>query len=90
LTIEILEAAMTRPTAAGTPSLPKRNGPRGMLPPTWVSRSVKVAYVDAHGFGQESTAALLDWCAMGPVLNLAGERTVLSWDCLRSLTLIND
>jgi hypothetical protein len=83
-------AIYTVPQTNGDAPLPKRNGPRGMLPPTWVSRSVKVAYVDAHGFGQESTAALLDWCSMGPVLNLAGERTVLSWDCLRAVTLIND
>jgi len=27
---------------------------------------------------------------MGPVLNLAGERTVLAWESLRSVTLIND
>ncbi len=88
---EITDGAIyTVPQTNGEAPLAKRNGPRGMLPPTWVSRSVKVAYVDAYGGGQESTAALLDWCSMGPVLNLAGERTVLAWESLRSVTLIND
>ncbi len=85
------EAAIyTVPQTNGEAPLPKRSGARTMLPSTWIERSVRVAYVDAYGFGQESTAALLDWCSMGVVLNLAGERTVLAWDCLRSVTLIND
>ncbi len=42
---EILEA-MTRPDVNGTPSLPKRNGPRGLLPSTWLERTLKVAYTD--------------------------------------------
>ena len=86
---EILEA-MTAPTANGEAPLPKRVGARTMLPGSWVSRSVKVAYVDAYGGGQETTAALLDWCSMGPVFSLSGEKTVLAWDSLRSVTLIND
>jgi hypothetical protein len=61
-----------------------------MLPGSWVSRTVKVSYVDAFGDAQEASSALLDWCAMGPILNRAGERTVLAWDSLRSVTLVND
>jgi len=60
-----------------------------MLPGSWVSRSVRVAYVDAYGSGQETTAALLDWCSMSPVFSLSGKKTLLAWDSLRSLTLIN-
>ena len=83
-------AIYTVPQSNGEAPLPKRNAPRGMLPAMWVSRSVRVAYVDAYGTGQESTAALLDWCSLGPVFNLAGERAVLSWDSVRSIVLIND
>jgi hypothetical protein len=90
LTIEILEAAMTRPTAAGTPALPKRNGPKGLLPGTWVERTLRVAYVDCHGTGRETSGVLLDVYPFGPVLNLSGEKTALSWDALKSVTLIND
>jgi hypothetical protein len=87
---EVLQAAMTPPTSNGDAPLPKRVGARTMLPGSWVSRSVRVAYVDAHGGGRETTGALLDWCSMGPVFSLSGEKTVLAWDSLRSVTLIND
>jgi hypothetical protein len=35
---------MTAPDKNGTPTLPKRNGARGLLPSTWLNRSVKVSY----------------------------------------------
>jgi len=89
LTIEILEA-MTRPDVNGTPALPKRTGPKGLLPGTWAERTLRVAYVDCHGAGRETTGTLLDVYPFGPVLNLSGEKTALSWDCLRAVTLVND
>jgi hypothetical protein len=46
--------------------------------------------VDCYGDGQEATAALLDLYPFGVVVNLSGERTALSWDALRSVTLVND
>jgi hypothetical protein len=76
LTTEIL-AAMTRPQN-GQPSLPKRAGPKGLLPSTWLERTLRMSYIEADGSGVESTGTLLDWHAFGPVLNLAGERTALS------------
>ncbi len=81
---------MTRPDVNGTPALPKRNGPRGLLPSTWVDRTVRAAYVDCRGAGQETSGTLLDVYPFGPVLSLSGEKTALSWDCLRAITLIND
>ncbi len=86
---EILQA-MTAPDVNGAPAVPKRNGARSMLPSTWIARSVRVSYVDVHGEGMESTGTLLDWCALGVILNLAGQRTVLAWDSLRAVVLIND
>jgi hypothetical protein len=50
---EILEA-MTRPDSNGTPALPKRAGPKGLLPSTWLERTLKVAYTDCYGSGQET------------------------------------
>ncbi len=87
--MEILEA-MTRPDANGTPALPKRAAPKGLLPSTWLERTLKVAYVDADGMGAETSGTLLDLYPFGPVLSLSGEKTALSWDSLRSVTLIND
>jgi hypothetical protein len=37
---------MTAPTADGQPSLPKRAGPKGLLPSTWLERTLKIAYTD--------------------------------------------
>jgi hypothetical protein len=86
---EILEA-MTRPDVNGAPALPKRAAPKGLLPSTWLERTLKVAYVDADGMGAETSGTLLDLYPFGPVLSLSGEKTALSWDSLRSVTLVND
>ena len=86
---EILEA-MTRPDANGTPALPKRAAPKGLLPSTWLQRTLQVSYVGADGAGVETRGTLLDLYPFGPVLSLSGEKTALSWDCLRAVTLIND
>jgi len=86
---EILEV-MTRPDVNGTPTLSKRAGAKGLLPSTWVERTLRVAYTDCYGSGQETTGTLLDLYPFGPVLSLSGERTALAWDSLRSVALIND
>ena len=86
---EILEA-MTAPDKNGTPSLPKRQGPKGLLPTTWVGRTLKVEYVDGDGVGAEATGACLDLYPFGIVMNLSGQRAAVSWDALRVVTLMND
>ncbi len=86
---EILDA-MTRPDVNGAPSLPKRSAPKGLLPSTWLERTLQVSYVDADGAGVETRGTLLELYPFGPVLSLSGEKTALSWDCLRAVTLIND
>jgi hypothetical protein len=82
--------AMTRPDANGTPALPKRAAPKGLLPSTWLERTLQVSYVDADGMGVERSGTLLDLYPFGPVLSLSGEKTALSWDSVRSIVLIND
>jgi hypothetical protein len=89
LTIEILDA-MTRPDVNGTPSLPKRAAPKGLLPSTWLQRTLKVAYTDASGAGVETSGTLLDMYPAGPVLNLNGAKTLLSWDRLAVVELVED
>jgi len=86
---EILEA-MTRPDVNGAPALPKRAAPKGLLPSTWLERALQVSYVGADGAGVETRGTLLDLYPFGPVLSLSGEKTALSWDCLRAVTLVND
>lgn len=86
---EILEA-MTRPDVNGTPSLPKRAGPKALLPSTWIERTLRVSYVDCYGSGQETSGTLLDLYPAGPVLSLAGAKTLISWDRLTVVELVED
>ena len=86
---EIL-AAMTAPDRDGTPSLPKRQGPKGLLPTTWLSRTLKLEYVDSCGVGQATSGTLLDLYPVGPVLNIGGAKTLLAWDRLVLCELVED
>jgi hypothetical protein len=86
---EILEA-MTAPAVDGTPSLPKRAAPKGLLPSTWLERTLKLEYVDGFGVGQEASGTLLDLYPAGPVLNIGGAKTLLSWDRLVLCELVED
>jgi hypothetical protein len=87
--VEIVEA-MTKPDSNGTPTLPKRSRPKGMLPSTWLSRTLKLEYVDCYGGGQETCGTLLDFYPAGPILNVAGSRTLISWDRLVAVQLVED
>jgi hypothetical protein len=67
--------------------LHNRGGPKGMLPSTWMGRSLRVEYVDAYRGGRETSGVLLDWCPTVLVLNVRGARTLIAWDrlCLCAL-----
>jgi hypothetical protein len=80
----------TVPKTNGDAPLPRRAGARTMLPSTWISRSVRLEYVGVGGQLQETSATLLDWCGMGPVFNIGGARTVLSWDVVTVIELVED
>ncbi len=80
----------TVPKTNGDAPLPRRAGTRTMLPSTWISRGVRLEYVGAGGQLQQTSATLLDWCGMGPVFNIAGARTVVGWDRLAVVELVED
>ena len=86
---EILDA-MTRPDSNGTPSLPKRAGPKGLLPSTWLERTLKLEYVDGFGAGVETSGVLLDFFPAGPVMHIDGVKTLISWDRLVLAQLVED
>jgi hypothetical protein len=88
---EILDGnLMTAPDKNGAPSLPKRSAPKGLLPSTWLSRTLKLEYVDSFGVGQATSGTLLDLYPAGPVMNLAGAKTLISWDRLVLCELVED
>jgi hypothetical protein len=86
---EILDA-MTRPDSNGTPTLPKPTRPKSLLPSTWLERTLKVEYTDCHGSGHETSGTLLDLYPAGPVLNIGGAKTLISWDRLALCELVED
>ena len=86
---EILDA-MTRPDVNGTPALPKRAGPKGLLPSTWLERTLRIEYTDCHGSGQETSGTLLDLYPAGPVLLIGGAKTMISWDRLVLCEMVED
>ena len=77
---------MTTPATNGEAPLPKRAS-RGLLPSTWLSRQVRIEYVDAGGKAGRTSGVLLDLCPLGPVVSVYDAKTVLSWDriCLVEL-----
>ncbi|MDP8952534.1 MAG: hypothetical protein M3N18_09890 [Actinomycetota bacterium] len=84
------DVATTTPYPLGDAPAPKRNGSRGLLPSTWLGRSLRVAYVGVDGEGVETTGTLLDWCGVGPVFGLAGARVIVGWDRLVLIELVGD
>ncbi len=88
---EILEAGFaTRPQTNGEAPLPKRAAPKGLLPSTWLERTLKLEYVDGFGVGQETSGTLLDLYPAGPVLNVGGVKTLICWERLVLCELVED
>jgi hypothetical protein len=85
-----IQDAMTRPDVNGTPALPKRSAPKGLLPSTWLERTLKLEYVDGFGAGVEASGVLLDFFPAGPVLHIGGAKTLISWDRLVLCELVED
>ena len=68
----------------------KRNGHRGMLPSTWIGRSLRLEYTDASGKAAKTSATLLDWCPLGLVVDSHGSRAIIPWDRLAWVELTPD
>ncbi len=61
-----------------------------LLPSTWLERTLKVAYTDCYGGGVETSGTLLDLYPAGPVLNVAGPKTLICWERLVLCELVED
>ena len=80
---------MTAPDKNGSPTLPKRDGPKGLLPSTWLKRALRLEYV-VCGELRETTGTLLDVYPAGPVLNAGGARTLIAWETVAVVELVGD
>ncbi len=87
---EEMGAYMTAPTTNGEAPLPRRTGTRGLLPSTWIDRTLRVEYVWVRGEARETTATLLDWCPVGVLVSIAGAKTLVCWERLVLCELVED
>jgi hypothetical protein len=86
---EILASSLTtKPTQGGDKVLLKRQGPKPMIPASWMERGMRIEYVDAHGRGVETSAKLLDTYPAGLILAVDGARMLLSWERLVLVELV--
>jgi hypothetical protein len=81
---------MTAPTTNGDKPLPRKVGVRTVIPSTWIDRTMRIEYVGAGGDAKETTATFLDWTPVGLLLNVAGAKTLLAWDRLVLVELLED
>jgi hypothetical protein len=79
-----------KPSTNGEAPLPRRTGPKGLLPSTWIERTVKVSYADSSGKSRDTSGKLLDLYPFGPVLSMNGTRVALSWDAVNLIELQSD
>jgi hypothetical protein len=61
-----------------------------MLPSAWLGGTLSVSYEDCSGGCQETSGTLLDLCAEGPVLDVGGTQTVISWYRIVLCELVED
>jgi len=87
---EITTEEMTTPNGWDDKPLQKRAGTRGLLPTSWLKRPVKLSYTDATGMSVDTSALLLDWCALGGVFAIGGARTIIPWERLALIELVQD
>jgi hypothetical protein len=83
-------AHATKPRGWEDAPLPRRDGPRTLLPTTWLSRTLAVDYAAADGRASSITGTYLDWCPTGLILNAGGTKTVVSWDRIALIELRED
>ncbi len=80
-------------TPDGNGLLPRRKGYRGMLPSTWLERTLRIEYTDTSGkpcstsWAKPPAGVLADFYPVGPIFVVDGAKTLIGWDriCLLEL-----
>ena len=88
--LDVIAAGMTTPGAWEEAPLPRKNGPKDLLPSTWLSRELRVEYTAPDGTPATTTGVLLDLYPFGPVVLIAGAKTLIAWERLRLIELVDD
>jgi hypothetical protein len=83
-------SVVTAPSMDEHAPLPKRDGPRTMIPLTWLGWKALVEYTTPDGKGVSTSATLLDWCGLGIICAIAGARSIVAWNAIRIVELRGD
>jgi hypothetical protein len=83
-------SVVTAQSIDGHAPLPKPNGPRAMIPLTWLDREALVEYMSSDSRTVSTSATLLDWCGLGIICAIAGARSIVAWDAIRIVELRGD
>ena len=79
---------MVKPDSNGSPLLPKRSGPKTLVPSSWLDRTVLVEYINASGKATKIDATLIELYPFGPCIAARnGEKQLISWDRLVEIHL---
>jgi hypothetical protein len=87
---EEIAVYMGSPEKNSTLTLPRRSASKGMMPSTWLNRTLRVEYADGFGASVETRGTLLDLYPAGLVLSLAGSKTLLSWERIVLCELVEE
>jgi hypothetical protein len=61
-----------------------------MIHLTWLGWEALVEYTTLDGREVLTSATLLDWCGLGIIRTIAGARSIVAWDALRTVELRGD
>ena len=82
----MIDVPMAAPTTNGDRPLPRSTRTKGLLPSTWLDRTLQVEYV-VGGEVRTTSGVLLDLYPAGPILNVSGYRTLIAWETLATASL---
>ncbi len=63
---------------------------RTALPSTWLNRGLSIQYRNAYDEGVETSGILAGLFPFGMIVNIKGAKTVISWDAVRVVELVED
>jgi hypothetical protein len=63
---------------------------RTALPSTWLNRTLRVQYRNAFDEGVETSGILVGLSPFGMIVNIMGAKTVISWERLVLVELVED
>jgi len=74
-------------TPDGSYQLTARRPGRELFPASWLRQRARIMYGDGHD-GQDLAGVLLEFCGAGLVVQANGSKSLIAWDALQMVELI--